>query len=484
MFGIVHATSRAASALVLLCLHHASLVHAEGAPDLSFGTQGFVRYEHSNVPEEPNIERGLQIGRQPDGRLVVLAQHRIEDTALADNPLVAIFDPNGGLLRGNLFHTAFGAPPDPPIAGAVIDSAGRALFVGDASGGLFMTVLTAVSTTPSFLYGAELDAVLPVNPSVAEFHRAILGFGNGDILVCGMRTLTLFLMNPMCRLLTASGGIVPTFGNNSLFAPAGTFFLTATDIPNLEQGSILAAHLDRTGRIVLGGRIRLSGVNQDLFFSARLLRSGLFDASYCVNSTCAGATASAPGWRADSIADAGEISKSALIERPDGSIAQVLDVKVQSAQQFASAFLLYRADGALAYASVLQLGEWTRMGGQLGVQSDNKLIVPLSYRPNATTQLGAVLRVPADPAQDGGFDPDFEYAPAGVTPIPGISVIRPNLPGGVPAASVECNSVLVESGSIICAGLVRVSDTPLNLDLLLARISIGEFDPVYAGGFE
>ncbi len=483
MFGIVHATGRAASVLLLLCLTNAWLVHAEGAPDLSFGTQGFVRYEHSNTAQEPNLERGLQIGRQPDGRLVALAQHRIEDAAQDNNPLVAIFDPNGGLLRGNLFPIAFVAPPDPPIAGAAIDSAGRALFVGDANSGSFMTVLTAVSTTPSFVYASELDAVLPVNPGAAEFHRAILGFGNGDILVCGMRTLSLAL-NPMCRMLTASGGIVPTFGNNSLFAPAGTFFLTAVEIPNLEQGGILAAHLDRNGRILLGGRIRLSGVNQDLFFSARLLRSGSFDTSYCLNSTCAGATASAPGWRADSIADADEISKSALLERPDGSIAQVLDVRVQSAQQFATAFMLYRADGALAYANILQLGEWTRMGGQLGVQPDNKLIVPLSYRPNATSQLGAVLRVPADPAQDGAFDPDFEYAPAGVSAIPGVSVIRPNLPGGMPATSVECNSVLVESGSIICAGLVRVSDTPLNLDLLLARISIDEFDPVYAGGFE
>jgi len=479
----IFATGLVASALAGLLVSIASSVNAEGAPDLSFGTQGFVRYEHSNIVEEPNLERGLQIGRQPDGRLFALAQHRIEDTAQANSPLVAIFDPNGGLLRGNLFQTPFVAPPDPPIAGAAIDSAGRALFVGDANAGSFMTVLTAVSIAPSFVYAAEIDAVLPVNAGGVEFHRSILGFGNGDILVCGMRTLSLTL-NPMCRMLTASGFIGPTFGNNSLFAPPGTFFLTAVEIPNLEQGSILAAQLDRTGRILLGGRIRLSGVNQDLFFSARLLRSGSFDTSYCLNSVCAGATASAPGWRADSIADADEISKSALIERPDGSIAQILDIEVQSTQQFASALMLYGADGALAYANILQLGEWSRMGGQLGVQSDNKLIVPLSYRPNATTQLGAVLRVPADPAQFGGFDPSFQYAPAGVTAIPGISVIRPNLPGGMPATSVECNSVLVESGSIICAGLVRVSDTPLNLDLLLARISIDEFDPVYAGGFE
>ena len=47
------------------------------------------------------------------------------------------------------------------------------------------------------------------------------------------------------------------------------------------------------------------------------------------------------------------------------------------------------------HVDTLQLGEWTRVGSQLGVLSDNRVILPLSFRPDASTQFGALARVSA-----------------------------------------------------------------------------------------
>lgn len=478
----------AAWAFGLGCLLNAMLAYAEGEPNLGFGSQGFVRYEQSSIPEEPNIERGLQLMRRVDGSLAALAQHRVEDAASENHPLIVVFDGNGAPLRGNLFPAAFFSPPDPALAGVAFDGAGRALAVGDAGAGVGMPLFTAVTTIPNVFYNVEFEAEVPTNPGSGEFHRAIAGLGNGNMLVCGARRHLLPAgvptWMPMCRMLSAMGGIVASFGNGSPFVPSGTFFINDTDTANLQQGQILSVRIDRQGRILLGGMLRFSTSSQDLVFSARLLASGVFDTSYCAGSVCSDALATAPGWRADAIVDMDQISKSALIERPDGGIAQVLDMRVQSTQQSASALLLYTSNGALSYASPILLGEWTRMGTQLGVQADNKIVVPLSYRPNATTQLGAVLRVPVDPAQAGLFDTAFEFAPVGVTPLPGVSVVRPNLPAGAAATSVECNAILVESGRITCAGLVRVSDAPVNLDLLVAQIMVAPTDALFRDGYE
>lgn len=460
---------------------------AEGEPELSFGSQGFVRYEHSIVAEEPNIERGLHLSLRPDGAMAVLMQHRIQDSSLDNAPLIATFLPDGTLLDRRLFASVFVSPPDPPIAAASVDGNGRALFIGDQTG-QNLALITALPLPPSG-YVVEADATPPVVGGAQEYHRAVVGMPDGDIVVCGMRSYVLQAtqtLMPMCRRLTAMGSIVTNFGNG---LPIGSgvheFFVNEFEIPGLQRGSVLAARLDSSGRILLGGNIRLAGIGEDLAFSARLLPGGVFDTSYCADTVCSDANASAPGWRADVLAGRDNITRSALIERPgDGSIAQVLDVRSTNSQQLGTAVLIYDADGALRFSDGLQLGEWTRIGFQLGVQSDGKLVIPLSYRPDAMAQFGAILRTPVDPATEGLFDPGFEYAPAGVTAQPGISVIRPTLPGGAPASSVECNAVLLQPQSITCAGLVRVGDAPLNVDMLLARVGTAAIEEVFDSGFE
>ena len=106
-------------------------------------------------------------------------------------------------------------------------------------------------------------------------------------------------------------------------------------------------------------------------------------------------------------------------------------------------------------------------------------MLPLSYVPEAGVQYGALARLNVQPAFEGLLDIDFKYAPPGVAPIDGVSVIRP-LVSGLFASSVECNAVAVDADRLTCAGLVRVGDGPMDLDLLLARVRI--IEP--ATGFE
>jgi hypothetical protein len=472
--------------LVALALHAAS-VRAEGEPDTAFGSDGFVFHEQSEIDGEPHIERGLHLGRLPQGDLVVLTQHRFQDADAENHPLVVVFGP-GGLLRGaSLAAFAFGSPPDPPIAAAAIDATGRALLVGEAGGGQHLLAFATqpIGAGPGF--SPVLQSSADVEAGQGDHPRAVVGLPEGDFIVCGLRqfaapTGTTHL--PICRRYSATGTIIAGFGNGSPLAGPGSFFLSDAEIPGLQGGRVLAAGLDRRGRLLLGGSIRLDGVTEELAFAARLLPEGDFDPGFCTVGTCSDAVATSPGWRADAIADTIDYAEGALIERPDGVIARAYDAARASNAEPHVALTLHDADGSLRHADTLQLGAWTRVGGQLAVQADDKVLLPLSYRPEATTQFGAIARLTTDPATQGLLDPAFEFAPAGVTPTSGVAVIRPSPGGGLPATSVECNALQLDVDRVTCAGLVRTSNAPVDLDLMLARVRIVAPTPVHRDGFE
>lgn len=479
-------TSPLSALIALVLTAHPAPTRADGLPDLAFGTDGFVQYEHSPIAEEPNIERGLRLGRSADGEIVALAQHRYDDAAASNGPLLVRFAPGGALRGANLFVAGFPSPPDPPITATDLDANRRAIFIGESGGGTSLELFTAVPVMPGSNFVPNLQASIPPETGQGDFHRAVVGLPDGGIVVCGMRQTpfaTGLTQMPLCRRFTAEGFIDFTFGNESAFAGPGVFFLNDSDLPGLQAGRILAAGVDRQGRLLLGGSIRIEGVASELAFSARLLPQGDFDPDYCPDPVCSDATATAPGWRADAISDATHYTEGALIERPDGVVARAYDVERESNAQPQVALTFHADDGALQHGDTLQLGEWTRVGGQLGVLSDERLILPLSYRVDATTQYGALARVNAQPAVEGLLDLTFAYAPSGVTQIAGISVIRPSLVTG-PATSVECNAVLVDSDRLTCAGLVRVGDAPVNVDLLLARVQIEAPEPLFEDGFE
>ncbi len=459
---------------------------ADGLPDVAFGVDGFVRYEHSTIEGEPNIERGLRVGRLPDGDLVVLAQHRYQDADALNYPLIVTFTPGGALRRADLFGFGVSSPPDPPITATDFDPDRRALFIGESAGGFQLDLFGAAQVAPGSNFVPTVQASIPNGSGQGDAHRTLVGTPDGGIVACGLRQMPFGAAStglPLCRRFTSTGAIDASFGNASPFAPPGTFLLSELDLPGLQAGRVVAAGLDRQGRLLLGGLIRLEGVAADLAFSARLLAQGVFDPDYCAASACTDAAASAPGWRADLIADARDYVEGALIERPDGAVARVYDVTRIATNQPQVAFTLHAADGALMHVDTLQLGEWTRVGSQLGVLSDNRVMLPLSFRPDASTQLGALARVSAQPAADGLFDPTFTYAPVGVTPLPGVSVIRPSI-AGLPSTSAECNAVWVDTDRLTCAGLVRVGSAPVNVDLLLARVRIVAPEPVFDDGFE
>jgi hypothetical protein len=92
--------------------------------------------------------------------------------------------------------------------------------------------------------------------------------------------------------------------------------------------------------------------------------------------------------------------------------------------------------------------------------------------------------VRAAPDTQGLLDPALEFAPPGVTAMPGIAAIRPSLVGGRPATSVECNALQLDVDRVTCAGLVRSANAPVDLDLMLARVRIVAPTPVHRDGFE
>jgi hypothetical protein len=464
-----------------------TLALAEGAPDLAFGDEGFVTYEHSQVEGEPQIERGLHLGRLPNGDLVTLAQHRFQDADAVNHALIVVFAPGGAVRGASLPTFAFPAPPDPPIAAVSLDPDGNALLIGESGGSTQLHALAVAVVGGGPGYSPTLQANIPVDTGQGDRQRAVVAFSDGSFIACGMRQFpagAAQTLLPICRKFSALGTIDTSFGNASPFASAGSLFLTDADIAGLQSGRILAAALDRAGRIIVAGSIRLDGVAEELAFSARLDEHGSFDASYCAGATCGDAIATAPGWRADAVPDARDYDEAALVERGDGVIVRAYDVRRELDASPQIAITLHARDGALLHAQPLQVGTWTRVGGQLGVQSDDKVLLPLTFRPDASSQFGALARLTAQPAIDGLLDASFEAAPPGVAPVAGLSIVRPLLAGGLPAASVECNAVLVDTDRLTCAGLVRSGSTPVNLDLLLARVTVAAPLPVFDDGFE
>ena len=464
----------------------AAPVAGDGQPVAGFGAFGFVLHDSSPVVEEPNIERGLGIRRRADGHIAVLSQHRFEDISSDNHPLLVVFDDQGQFQGQTLF--AQDIYNEPALVMSQLDASGRVL-VNAAALPMQVWPLQRIEpfVGPGVQYVSQLAASV-VSSGLGDFARASVTTRDGNWVSCGGHFAPLGMnltIMPVCRAFDSNGGLLtPPFGNASPFVMSGAFYLDNNAVNDLLSGEILAVGEDREGRLLLGGRMNFAGIAPPLLFSARLLADGTLDSNYCSDTTCADADRTAPGWRADLVADVAAIQEGALIERPDGQIAHVIDVEIIDNARSASALSLFQADGARTYNSVIDLGAWTRAGAQLGVQVDNKLVIPLSIRPGDGTQLGALMRVPADPALDGLFDPDFSYAPAGLTALPGVSLLRPQLPGGLAASSIECNAALVEVEHVTCAGLVRVADAPINVDLLLARVDADTQMHVFGDDFE
>jgi hypothetical protein len=483
LMGLTTMTIKSKLILLLTSLSvlHSNVLLADGAPDINFGTNGFVIYG-AGVQGEPQIERGLCIQRLPDGGFVVLMQNNLDPNAsTANEALLTRFSDAGSFLTqsrpmvgvehvlGALTpcHSIFQSFPNPTriALGGALDGPTATLSrvsQNNLVAPFLATVENSDSVANSALFGVVQNAA-------------------GDLIACGARFGGSSLPERgYCRKWDTTSSPELSFGNSSPFGITGHFTF---DAPTLAATRIISVQFDAQGRILLSGLGAQSGGSNQLL-TVRLTHSGQLDSSFCAGSACGDALSSAPGWRLDTIPNSNSVTNSLIVQRADGRIAVVASALGAGPDVARLALRVFESSGASHYTNSFAVGGRVSLGTGLALQADGKIIVPLSYRDSAqSVQLGALWRIPRDPRETGLIDSDFDYAPAGTPTISGLSIIRPSV-NGTPANSVECNGVLVEASAITCVGLVRISSTPLNLDLLIARVGI-ELDPViFKSGFE
>jgi hypothetical protein len=460
------------------------MAYADGEPDLSFGTGSFVVYD-AGVKGEPQIERGLCIQRTlvngPESGFAVLMQNNFNPSASTESvALLTRFDNQGNFLSQSrpgvrIDHTLGALMPChalPAITPQPMRFALASVLDGPSAKAGRVQQNNSAAPFPATL---ELD-YLELGPSALY---SVVQNAAGDMLACGA---LLFggVNRAYCRKWDSTNTLLTNFGNSSPFGSAGQFVF---DNALLARTRFTSVQFDAQGRILLAGLgAQATGASQLL--TVRLTSNGQLDSSFCASNTCANALASAPGWRLDAATASSSVSNALILERADGRIAIVAGTFGDAPNPARLALNIFEASGANHYANSFAVGGLVSLGTGLTTQADGKILVPLSYRDSVQSfQLGAIWRIPRNPAQSGLIDATFGFAPSGTTAIPGLSIIRPTL-SGVPASSVECNGLMLTETAATCVGLVRVSSTPVNLDLLMARVQI-QLDPnVFSNGFE
>jgi len=454
--------------VLLLCFCVVAAAHAarDGDLDPAFGTAGFRFLDTDPVAGVPTNERGMFASRLADGRLLVVMQAQ---QGAMQRAIVAVFSSDGAsLLSVQELPLAFSAAIiDPPLRGFGLDAAGALYIGGTASVGgsdqaHVMKVLPPDYTTLDPAYGVNGVATLaPLTTS--SFLNAMHVDAEGRVVMCGDGRLPDGPMIGFCTRFLADGTRDDGFGESF-------FVINEADV-RLEIIRSIAPYSG--GGYLIAGQARLNdGLRYTL--TARLTETGTLDPTYCASCSGASVALSAPGYRVQS----GSVFASCprIAERPDGII-------VLGGIHYAdtSSLVIYRSffpDGQATGFGISTTfpGQFTHFGcfPALQVQADNKVVFDYTFRFDGI-QYASLIRFPVAPVLAEPFDGTFN---------PNAEIIRAPLPSGELGASNECNFALVEADGILCVGLTRVSDDPLNIDLMLARVLNGTPGDLFADGFE
>lgn len=452
--------------LLWFCALPAAHAARDGDPDPAFGTAGFRLLDTDPVAGVPTNERGMFAARLADGRLLVVMQAQQGSMQRA---LTAVFSPDGAsLLSLQQMPLSFSAAIiDPPLRGFGLDASG-ALYIGGTASvsgsdqAHVMKVLPPDYTTLDPGYGVDGVATLAPLTTISILNAMTVGL-DGRVVMCGDGRLPDGPMIGFCTRFLADGTRDDGFGE-------GYFVLNETNV-RLEIVRSITPY-SGGGYLIAGQALLNDGMRYTL--SARLTDTGALDPTYCASCTGASVALSAPGYRVQ----AGSVFASCprIAERPDGVIVLGGIHYVDS-----SSLVIYRGffpDGQATGFGISATfpGQFTHFGcfPALQVQPDNKVVFDYTFRFDGI-QYASLIRFPVAPVLAEPFDGTFN---------PNAEIIRAPLPNGEPGASNECNFALVEADGILCVGLTRVSDDPLNIDLMLARVLNGTPGDLFADGFE
>ncbi|MGQ0798652.1 MAG: hypothetical protein ACT4NL_00870 [Pseudomarimonas sp.] len=432
----------------------------DGEADLSFGSNGFRLIDTAPIGDVPTNERGLFAHRLADGRLLVVMQAQ---QANVQRAITTVLSADGvQSLATAEFPQNFNFL-DPPLRGFGLDASERLLIGGnefDPNTNRVQPVIVRAlgpDYQPDPAFGVD-GASRPFGSTPFAVLLAMTVLADGRSIVCGDANFTGLGQRGYCLRLDADGVFDGSFGP-LIFNP-----------PNVDMTSIGAVREDSSGRLLLAGHARMTGAPATQSFSARATTAGVLDTDYCA-SGCDDTVMlqTEPGYRINNLPTAGAFPCFDVRERPNG---HVLHGIFQGPTVGEVGYLSHLDGGRLdrgAFFDFASIG----CGSALS-EPDNRTVVAHTVRFDGV-QSGVLRRLRPRPTLDALFDPSFSSAPES---------IRAPLPGGGLATSNECNFALLEADGILCVGLARMADSPLNLDLMLYRVSNGAPPVVFGDGFE
>ncbi len=436
----------------------------DGEADLSFGSNGFRLIDTPPIGDVPTNERGLFAHRLADGRLLVVMQAQQAD---AQRAITTVLSANGvDQLATAEFPQNFGAL-DPPLRGFGVDGSERLLIGGNEVDSMTNRVQPVIVRAvgpdyqPDPSFGVD-GAARPFGSTPFAVLLAMTVLADGRSIVCGAANLTGLGQRGYCLRLDANGVLDSSFGP-LIFNP-----------PGVNLTSIGAVREDSAGRLLLAGHAQVSGIASTLTFSARMTANGDLDCDYCA-SDCDDEfdLQTGPGYRINNQSTFGLFPCFDLRQRADGVILQGI---FNGPTLGGLGYLSYLESGQVAGGASFNFGEFNgSLGcGSLAIEGDNRTLMAYTFRADGL-QAGGMRRFRPSPTLEAMFDPSFSEA---------ASSIRAPLPGGQLSGSNECNFALLEANGILCVGLTRVSDKPLNLDAMLYRVVNGAPPVVFGDGFE
>ncbi len=436
----------------------------DGEADLAFGSNGFRLIDTPPIGDIPTNERGLFAHRLSDGRLLVVMQGQ---QPTAQRAITAVLSADGvNLLSSAEFPQNFNFL-DPPLRGFGVDGSQRLLIGGNERDPMTNRVQPVIVRAlgpdyqPDPSFGVD-GASRPFGSTPYAVLLAMTALADGRSIVCGEANFAGLGFRGYCLRLDAAGVFDASFGP-LIFNP-----------PNVNLTSISAVREDSSGRLLLAGEAGVAGIPGTLTFSARMTADGLLDIDYCA-SDCDDEfdLQSGPGYRINNQNTFGPFPCFDLRQRADGVIVQG---NFNGPSLGGLGYVSYLPSGQVAGGASFNFGEFNgSLGcGSLLLEDDNRTVMAYTFR-EAGVQAGGMRRFRPSPTLQAMFDPSFSES---------ASNIRAPLKGGELSASNECNFALLEADGILCVGLTRVSDTPLNLDAMLYRVTNGAPPVVFGDGFE
>lgn len=439
----------------------------DGEIDPEFGSEaGFRRLDSRAVGGVPSNDRGLFAHRLADGRLLLAAQAQQTN---AQRVVVYAVSANGiDISAFAEFPQEFKAIDGvaPAARGFGVDASERLLIGGtvadpvDGSNDPVVVRALPPDYAPDPNYGDSGEA----HPFAFVGDTTLLALavaGDGSAVACGQIDVGAGVRQGYCVRLDADGALDPNFGIGGRWTYS---------VGGVIASEVRAVRFDAQGHLLVAGNAAFDVSGNTHTFLARLDASGAFDQSFCADNCTDGFVhQTEPGYRIDTGPTTPRCLDLAL--RGDGHIG---------VGQFPGNFLgpvayfRYREDGRLAGIASEFRGDGALGCGDLELQPDFKPVLAFTYR-FAGVQYGAVLRLQVEPTLVDFYDPSFSGSAV---------ALRAPLPGARLAEGNECNQVLVEADGILCSGLARESDSPLNLDHTLVRLRNGVPMAVFADGFE